>query len=282
MKSKRNKPAAPVADEAARIRRAYFECRFGQLHVTTAFPVGGGFDDHATLLCLHRGSLSSRVFRPFMEEIGRDRPVYAPDLPGCGESDPPPSKPTIEDYAAAIADFADHMRFNQIDVLGHQTGSLIAAELALLRPEVVRRLVFVSLPIPDADERAAWVRSMTPIAVAADGSHLAADWQRSIALEDPVADLGTRAEDFAIRLHNGPNFWWMPDAALGYPAAERLPLVTQPALLVRTRDHLWDASLRATPWMRDLKLVDLPDCGTGVFRSAPKSIAAPLRSFLDR
>jgi len=282
MKSKSKKPAAPAAEEAARIRRAYFECRFGQLHVTTAFPIGGGFDDHATLLCLHRCPLSSRVFRPFMEEIGRDRSVYAPDLPGCGESDPPPAKPTIGDYAAAIADFVDHMRFSQVDVLGHQTGSLIAAELALLRPEVVRRLVFVSLPILNADERATWARSMTPIAAAADGSHLAADWQRSIVLEDPAADLGTTAEDFAIRLHNGPNFWWMPNAALGFSAAERLPLVRQPALLVRTRDHLWDASLRAKPWMPQLKVVDLADCGNGVFRSAPKVIAQPLRSFLDR
>ena len=57
-----------------------------------------------------------------MEEIGRDRSVYAPDLPGCGESDPTPPKPSIEDYAAALADFLDHMRFRQIDVLGHHTG----------------------------------------------------------------------------------------------------------------------------------------------------------------
>ncbi|HZF15893.1 MAG TPA: alpha/beta hydrolase [Steroidobacteraceae bacterium] len=282
MKSKRKKTAAPAVDTTPRIRRAYFECRFGQLHVATAFPVGGGFDDHPTLVCLHRCPLSSRVFRPFMEEMGRDRSVYAPDLPGCGESDAPPSKPAIEDYAAALADFLDQMHFRQADVLGHHTGSLIAADLALLRPQVVRRLVLVGLPVLNAEERATWARSMAPFPAAADGSHLAVDWQRSVFPGSSPADLGTNVEDFSIRLHNGPNVWWMPNAALGYLAAERLPLVTQPALLIRARDHLWEASLRAKPWMRQLKLVDLPEHGDGVFRSAPREIAAAARSFLDR
>src|SRR5258705_3885221 len=136
MNSGRRKDATPPADDRPRIRRAYMECRFGQLHVSTAFPVGGGFDDHVTLVCLHRCPLSSRFFRPFMEEVGRDRSVYAPDLPGYGESDPPPAEPTIDDYAGAGADFLDQMRFWQVDVLGHDTGSLVAAQLARTHPAI--------------------------------------------------------------------------------------------------------------------------------------------------
>jgi pimeloyl-ACP methyl ester carboxylesterase len=282
MTIKRRKNAPKLAAEAPRIRKAYMECRYGQLHVTTAFPVGGGFDEHATLVCLHRCSLSSRVFRPFMEEIGRDRSIYAPDLPGCGESDAPAERPAIEDYAAAIADFLDQMRFRQVDVLGHHTGALIAAELALLRPQTVRRLIFVGLPILTNEERAAWARTVAPLAPAPDGSHLVTDWKRMIDVADARADLAAMVEDFAIRLHNGQNAGWMAQAALAYAAAERLPLIAQPTLLVRNRDRLWEASLRAKPWLRNLKVLDLPDYGSAVFRSAPADLAAHLRSFLDR
>ena len=74
----------------------------------------------------------------------------------------------------------------------------------------------------------------------------------------------------------------MPEAALGYQASERLRLLEQPVLLVRTQDYLREASLRAKSWMRSLKVLDLPDYGSDIFRSAPGVIAGHLRSFLDR
>src|SRR5260370_3222815 len=74
-----------------RTRRAYFDCRFGQLHVRTAFPTTGVFDEDVTLFCLHPSEQSSRTFHRFLPEIADVRSVYAPDLPGCGESDAAPS-----------------------------------------------------------------------------------------------------------------------------------------------------------------------------------------------
>jgi pimeloyl-ACP methyl ester carboxylesterase len=281
MTGKRRTRPAPPADEPPRVRKAYVECRFGQLHVTTAFPVGGGFDERATLVCVHRGLASSRVFRPFIGEIGRDRSVYAPDLPGCGESDPTPPRPTIEQYAGALADFLDQMRFRQVDVLGQHAGALIAAELAIARPGVVRRVMLVGVPALSQEERTTFARAAAPLACAADGSHLLAAWQRAVQAQDPGLGLADAASDFAIQLHNGPDAWWLPAAALNYAASERLPLVAQPVLLVRTRDALWEASLRARPWFRNLKVLELPGHGCGVFRSAPAELAAHVRTFLD-
>ena len=74
-----------------RTRRAYFDCKFGQLHVRTAFPTTGGFDEQVTLFCLHRHRASSRTFSRFLPELADVRSVYAPDLPGFGESDPSPA-----------------------------------------------------------------------------------------------------------------------------------------------------------------------------------------------
>ena len=138
-----------IAPTTVRTRRAYFDCRFGQLHVRTAFPTTGGFDEGVTLLCLHPSDLSSRTFHRFLPEIADDRSVYAPDLPGCGESDPAPSM-NLKDGAAAVADLAKDLRLRQIDLLGFGFGAGVALELAVARPELVRRLVLVAAPPIDA------------------------------------------------------------------------------------------------------------------------------------
>jgi pimeloyl-ACP methyl ester carboxylesterase len=113
--------------------------------VRTAFPTTGGFDEGVTLLCLHPSELSSRTFHRFLPEIADVRSVYAPDLPGCGESDPAPAL-NFKDAAAAVADLANDLRLRQIDVLGFRFGAGVALELAAARPELVRRLVLIAAP----------------------------------------------------------------------------------------------------------------------------------------
>jgi pimeloyl-ACP methyl ester carboxylesterase len=129
-----------------RVRRGYFECRYGQLHVHNAIPPGGGFEEGTALLCLHPAAMSGRVFQRFLPLMGRDRSVYAPDLPGCGESDGPAARASVTEHAAAIGDFLDSMRFRQIDVLGYHAGALIAIDLAIARPQQVRRVVLIGVP----------------------------------------------------------------------------------------------------------------------------------------
>jgi pimeloyl-ACP methyl ester carboxylesterase len=131
-----------TAASAVRTRRAYFDCKFGQLHVRTAFPTTGGFDEQAPLFCLHASEGSSRTFGPFLTAIADVRSAYAPDLPGYGESDASPSK-SIPDAALAVSDLAADLRLRQIDVLGFGGGAAVAWQLAIARPELVRRLVLV-------------------------------------------------------------------------------------------------------------------------------------------
>ena len=108
---------SPVQPIAVRTRRAYFDCKFGQLHVRTAFPTTGGFDEQVTLFCLHPSEGSSRTFDRFLPEIADERSVYAPDLPGFGESDSA-ARLTFADAAGAMSDLANDLRLRQIDVLG--------------------------------------------------------------------------------------------------------------------------------------------------------------------
>jgi pimeloyl-ACP methyl ester carboxylesterase len=141
------------SDTEPRVRRGYFESRYGQLHVHNAIPPGGGFEEGTALLCLPPAGQSGRVFQRILPLLGRDRSVYAPDLPGSGESDGPTGRTNPGDIAAAIGDFLDSMRFRQIDVLGYLGGSLVAAELAIARPQQVRRVVLVGVPPMSETER---------------------------------------------------------------------------------------------------------------------------------
>jgi pimeloyl-ACP methyl ester carboxylesterase len=133
---------------AVRTRRAYFDCRFGQLHVRTAFPSTGGFDEQLPLFCLHADQSSSRAFDRFLPEIADVRSVYAPDLPGLGESDASPNS-SIGEASGAISDLADDLRLRQIDLLGIHSGARAALDLAAARPALVRRLVLAGVSAAD-------------------------------------------------------------------------------------------------------------------------------------
>jgi pimeloyl-ACP methyl ester carboxylesterase len=128
-----------------RLRRAYFECRHGQLHVHNAIPEGGGFDELTTLICLHGSAGSGRMFLELSRRLGTSRSIYSPDLPGCGESDAAESALSVPAYADAIGDFLDSMRFRQVDLLGSGAGAAVAVELAAARPKVVRKVCLVGL-----------------------------------------------------------------------------------------------------------------------------------------
>jgi pimeloyl-ACP methyl ester carboxylesterase len=226
-----------------RLRRAYFECRYGQLHVHNAIPAGGGFDELTTLVCLHASSATGRVFLELSRLLGSSRSVYSPDTPGCGESDPPPKALSIGGYAEAIGDFLDSMRFRQVDLLGAHSGAAVAAELAVGRPKQVRRVVMVGAPALDADARRSYRDLSAP-----EGTPRGALWARAALID------------------------WDADA--------RLPLLKQPLLVLRPRDNFWEAGGRIGGLVPGAKVVDLPDQDRNLLEKSPELVARQVSGFL--
>jgi pimeloyl-ACP methyl ester carboxylesterase len=260
----------------------YVDCRFGQLHVHTAFPSSGGFDELTPLVCIHPGPLSGRVFRSLLPDLGMDRSVYAPDLPGYGESDAPETAPSVAGYAAAVGDLLDSLRLRQVDVLGYQTGTLAAVELALARPEQVRRLILAGVPVFDAKERDAFNTRPWPARAREDGSHLVEEWQRIRGSRGERATLSRLGEDLTDALRAGDAAAWGPAAAANYSCGERLPLLRQPTLVLRPRDEFWETTARADALLREARRVDLPDHNGGLFDTGAAEVARYAREFLDR
>ena len=277
-------PKAPVKTAVAaepRIRRGYFESRYGQLHVHNAIPPGGGFDEATSLICLHATPRSGDSLAPLMTLMGADRSVYVPDLPGYGYSDGPSAPPAITDYSEAVQDFCASMRFRQIDVLGYQVGALAAVELALALPKVVRRVVLIGVPIPTEAEKEAFRRAPWPLQPVADGSHLAVEWNRVRESVHPGAPVATIARACAEVLANGPHAAWGLNAAMHYAAATRLPLLTQPALLLRSRDERGGGGSRARELLSKARVAELPDLGgSDLFEASAQTLVPVLRDFL--
>jgi pimeloyl-ACP methyl ester carboxylesterase len=263
-----------------RVRRGYFECRYGQLHVHNAIPPGGGFEEGTPLLCLHRNPVAGRMFERFLALAGRDRSVYAPDVPGCGESDPPQGRATVSDYAAAIGDFLDMMRFRQIDVLGYQNGALLAAELAVTRPQQVRRVILVSVPVLTEAEKESFRRAPWPLSPAEDGSHLAAEWRRTQQAYGSGTPLDVVAAAFAGKLSNGAQGVAAMSAAVQYPLRERLGSITQPVLVLRPRDLLWEATQRARELLPRARFIELPEHGQALFELTPRAVVDAIAEFI--
>lgn len=100
------------------------------------------------LLLLHGVGESSSYWRGVVSRLADRYTVFAPDLPGYGDSAPlePDSRgrtiPTR--FADVMADFLEAVTDPDAGpalVVGHSLGGSIALELALLRPDLVGRLV---------------------------------------------------------------------------------------------------------------------------------------------
>ncbi|MET0280942.1 MAG: alpha/beta fold hydrolase [Steroidobacteraceae bacterium] len=133
-------PAAP------RLRRAYYDCRYGQLHIHNAIPAGGGFDELTSVLCVPGAGESGRVFAPLLLALGYARSVYALDVPGTGESDPAPGVAATTAAVHAVADFVDSMRIRSFDLVARGTGCAAALQLLEERDAAVRRVLLLDAP----------------------------------------------------------------------------------------------------------------------------------------
>ena len=262
------------------VRRGYFESRYGQIHVYNTMPHGGGFEEGTTLVCLHEVPMSGRTFITSSGCSGASARCMPLICRAMVNRIPLPGRPSIEEYAAVIGDFLDTMRLRQIDLLGCQVGALVAAEIAITRPQLVRRNVWISVPMLAAAEQAELSRSPWPKAPSADGAHLQSDWRRLADDGKHTLTAEVSAQRLAALLSAGTNASWGMQAAAQYPAQQRLGLVTQPLLLVRAADAYWEPTARVRELLPKSRLIDFADHGAALWETAPEAVADAVAAFL--
>ncbi|MFK7830452.1 MAG: alpha/beta fold hydrolase [Congregibacter sp.] len=159
----------------AMIDRAFLRLDEGLVH----YRERPGEGTQPPLLMLHASPNSSRSLEPILTAYSEGRRLIAPDTPGCGDSARPVvEQPAIADYADAMDRFCDALGLGAVDVFGSHTGAHIGLELAVRKPERVRRLVVDGLLVMSDSERDDFLANYAPHkAPDASGSQFHWAWQ---------------------------------------------------------------------------------------------------------
>ncbi|WMX45638.1 alpha/beta fold hydrolase [Streptomyces roseicoloratus] len=111
------------------------------------------------LVLLHGGFGAGEMFQPFLAAGGGEgRRVITVDLQAHGRTPDVAGRPMSgEAMADDVAGLLEHLGAAPADVLGYSLGAGAALRLAIQRPDLVRRLVVVSLPA----RRSGWFPEVT-------------------------------------------------------------------------------------------------------------------------
>jgi pimeloyl-ACP methyl ester carboxylesterase len=266
----------------AKFKRAYVDGPFGQIHFRYVRPASSGL---TPLVCLHASPLSGIVYETWLEEMGKDRPAFAPDTPGYGSSDTPPSPPQIPDFARSILRFLDEMQIARADIMGYHTGSFTAIDLAKTFPDRVRKVVLISAPIFNDQELANYRRTM--LRPAPSFEQMLATTLDNVRKNGRgmFTDLPTDERYWDISLERMRHYRtssWGFAAAFNYDLAGTIAKVTQPILVLNPQDDLWEQTPRAKPYLNaQSRIHDLPGRTHGMLDSHTAEIARVVRAFLD-
>jgi pimeloyl-ACP methyl ester carboxylesterase len=107
--------------------------------------IGGG----PPVVLVHGWLSSSRIWDALARRLAQRFTVYSLDLTGFGESDKPLSGYGVRNGSRLLFAFCAHFGLSRASVIGHDLGGNMAVKLAADHPDVVGRVVLVSVP---ADE----------------------------------------------------------------------------------------------------------------------------------
>lgn len=233
------------------VSRAFIDGEYGQVHYRTA----GRRSHKPTIVCLHMVPKSSRSFAKLMPLLAKDRLVIAPDYPGYGDSQAPPSQPhiTIQDYGRVIRQMLCDLKCGPVCIVGYHTGSMVAVEIADSWSEEVLQLVNISAPIFTDEETAALHDYFSPVPLDIKGQRFITMWSRILEHRGPGMTLEMAAQSMCDNMMGGENYEWGHRAAFNYTGiyAQKLTGLNQPILVLNIQDDLYNHTLRVDKLLKN-------------------------------
>jgi len=246
------------------------------------------YEEHGSgepLVLLHGGISAGEMFEAIMPELSAKRRVITVDLQGHGgtaDIDRPLRPESMADDVAALI---EHLGLAQADVMGYSLGGAVALRTAIQHPQLVRRLVLVSIPFRRDGSHPEVVEAMDQF------TPQLAEMLRQSPLYERYSRLAPRVEDWPVLIAKTSD-------ALHYQydwtaETERLQTPTmlvfadadsvRPAHIVEfygllgggLRDASWDGSLRPTA-----RLAILPGTTHYDIYASP-ALAPAVTAFLD-
>jgi 2-hydroxy-6-oxonona-2,4-dienedioate hydrolase len=173
---------------------------------------------------LIHGMVASLYLMPAAEYLAPHVRVYAPDLPGFGQSWQPETPLDVEDLAATVGDWLDALGLKRVHLVGNSLGCNTAVEVAIGRPDLVESVVLQGLTL--APQLRSPVKALPLWALNS--------WRETP--RGPLMRQAGREVDTAALLKGGMSL-------IRHRLEERLPKVGCPALVIRgTRDAMFPAT----------------------------------------
>jgi pimeloyl-ACP methyl ester carboxylesterase len=215
------------------------------------------YEEHGAgqpLILVHGGLGAASMYAPILPILAKDRRVIAVDLQAHGHTadvDRPLRFQTLGDDIAALI---RHLGLAQADLMGYSFGAMTALRTAIQHPDLVRRLVIVSVP---CKRDGCYPESLA--GMDAMGAHMAEPLKQS-PLYETYSRAAPRVEDWPVLLDKTgellrQDYDWSADIAnitapvmLVYADADSV----RPAHIVEfyallgggLRDATWDGSAR--------------------------------------
>ncbi|WP_322488335.1 alpha/beta hydrolase [Chloroflexus sp.] len=129
------------------------------------------------LLLIHGLGDEADTWRAIIPPLAQRYRVIAPDLPGFGRSSGPKGGYSLTFFARTMAEFITALNLQQVTLVGHSLGAMIAQRLSIGLPRLIQQQILISgcLPIkPQCPTRRLW-----PLLLPGVGELILAGIQRS-------------------------------------------------------------------------------------------------------
>jgi haloalkane dehalogenase len=181
------------------IKKGYLETNYGLIHYRS---VGNANNPH--VLLLHQTASSSAMYEAIMNLLANKFYFFAPDTLGFGGSDFPKETATMRIYADSLREASDKFGLKNPFVFGHHTGASIAVQMEFDKP-FVRKMFLSGPPYLTQEQKDTFKKSVQPIVVENDGSHLLKLWER-LKSKDENAEISLIHREFLLNLHAGERY----------------------------------------------------------------------------
>ncbi len=248
------------------MHKAYIGAPGAQIHYREA---GQG----TSLILLPPSPHSGLYYTAVMPFLASAAHVIAPDYPGFGGSDLLPGVPTIEGYAQSLVPLFESV--GGANIAGFHSGNLVALELSLTRPELVKGLLMIDVPYFEREARQNLDAKMGQPAVLPSAiTDLEAGFKANVT--NRLDDLGhARAYNIwaeTLRAGEGKNAAF--HAAFTYDCETRFAALPRPAALLATQSGLLEPTRKAAKAMQKAVLTERLDIEGAVFDKYAETIAA--------
>jgi pimeloyl-ACP methyl ester carboxylesterase len=231
------------------VTRGYVDTGHGQILVRRA-----GHGSGTPIVFLHDLPGSARADETFLKSLGRGRPVFGLDLPGCNDSDAL-DKPSAESYAHSLVAALDALGLDQVDVVANGLSTPLALALTASHSNRVRKLVLDAVALPEPELQSEMkVNYLPDLRPQLDGTHLHRCWHmlRDQSVQWPWYDGGTGAirkispdfdtQNLHMRLVDTLKQWKTAgdaiSAAIDVDGRALLPKISAPTLVLETEDDV--------------------------------------------